>query len=251
MNGIKKSFIQNDDAKFIFDILKAAKNNGSLIIAWKEIGKSKQTAYLKLELIRKYKRELVFLPEQGQLKELEMIISEDRGIRLFLAESAIFFQVEVKKLNDKGQLICHFPNIMAQVERRHSLRLVMDNDLYVQIKFSKNVSTQQHSTQLFDRHCYDLSSEGCSLILTRQESKLFNIGEKINRMNLCLDGKKEYQVEGKIINILSVEPGVDNKLIYKGSRLCIQFIDLNHLIKKALETFVFNHIQVDERVHCH
>lgn len=245
-NAGKNPLIQNENAKSIFNILKDAKLEQMRCLVWKMVGTTKYTAEVEIDVIRKFDNELILRSvSDGHYEKVKTIVSGSEQVNVFIMEKAIMFRAKIKKLDLDQKLCIQFPKMIAQAERRKDLRLVFPSDLSCPVQFFKTLTGGKVQTQIFEKNCYDLSAGGLSVLINKSESKFFEIGDEISDMKIEIE-KEVVSLDGKIVNFIPVEPGPDNKLIYKGLRVCLKFEEVSDEDKKLINMFVFKHLDLDD-----
>ena len=231
--------IQNKSDKVIFDFLKDVKIRKEKCLVWRAQGKEKITAEVELSVIRKFNGEVVFnATSKGQLEKLRTVISGCEFTNVFVINKSVLFRSKIKFLDHEDKLVLHFPQMVAQAERRKSLRLIMEGNEECRIKLQHQILGRESRVQKFDKALYDLSAGGLAFVTNSAESKLFNVGDALPSLYLTIEGE-EYRVPGKVVNLIPVEPGPQNKLVYGGHRICVEFLGLGPSIQEDIEIFVF------------
>ncbi len=236
--------IQNEDEKAIFNILLDAKQAELKCMIWKLVGTTKISAEAFIQVIRKFDGEIVFRAvSPGHNEKMKSIVSGADEANVYIMEKAVLFRSKVRKV-EGNDLVLAFPKMLAQAERRKSLRLIVPYEVGCEVEFFKTTTTNGVQTQIFEKKCYDVSTGGLSFLLNRSETKFFEIGDSISNLKVKLDGL-EFMTEGRIVNFIPVEPGPGNDVIYKGVRVCIKFEAIDEIAKDAVNSFVFKHLELD------
>ncbi len=243
-NNLKK----NSDDWAISSLISNAKDNEHTILAWKIVAGKKITVDVAFHVIRKFKNEIDVRAIGDQAKKIlgDLAVNAQK-LNFYLPDDQVLFQTEVKKIQVNGNVTIQFPEMIAQIDRRKSLRLFLDEGLDLEIGFSKKNHSQNVLNQRFEKKCFDISSGGLSFLISRLEMNFFKRGDSIKGIQLNLDGAK-LVLEGKVVNILEVEPNKHNGLIYKANKVCIELEKLNSSKKKQLESYVFHHVELEEVV---
>lgn len=242
--GNPNQLIQNEDSKSIFQILLDAKNAEMKCMVWKMVGSSKITAECYIQVIRKFNNEMVLKAQTaGQDEKLRTIISGSDSVNVYIIEKAVLFRSKVRVIDDAGDLAIQFPEMLAQAERRKTLRLIVPYEVNCDVAFFKTSLDRGTQTQIFEKKCYDISAGGMSFLLNKAESKFFEIGDMITSLKIVIDGY-ELMVDGRIVNFIPVEPGPNNDVIYKGLRVCLKFESVDEITKDTLNEFVFKHLDL-------
>lgn len=240
--------IQNEDEKMIFNILRDAKQNEMKCMVWKFVGGTKITAEAHIKVIRKFNGEIVFdAITDGHKEKMKSVISGSDQINIFIIEKAVLFRSKIRKIDEDKCLVLDFPKMLAQAERRKSLRLVVPMEVGCDLEFFKTSTNNGVKTQIFNKKCYDISAGGLSFLLNKSETKFFEIGDIISSVKVQIDGF-EFMLDGRIVNFIPVEPGPGNDVIYKGVRVCIKFEAIDEIAKDTINTFVFKHLDVTDAI---
>ncbi len=255
MSGNTNSLKQNKNPGSIFSILSNAKISESSAIAWKLIGGSKVTADLRFRLIRKFRNEIEFIPLPNNKSNLDRVISGNETINIFLPDQAILFQGKIKGYGQsqspgyKSDTILRLtvPDMIAQIDRRKHLRLAITEELDAKIAFAKALELQRRQVQTFKKDCYDISSGGCSFIVSQAERRFFPIGDMVDDILISLEGT-HLKMAGKIVNTIKVEPNDSNNLLYTGHKICVEFQDPAKEVVDLIKVFVFKYLELDEAI---
>jgi len=241
-NKLKKNF----DEWAIESLIDNAKNNEHPVLAWKIVAGQKITVEVTFHIIRKFKKEIVVRAiDPGTKKVLLDLSSNAESLNFYLPEDQVLFQTEVKQILDSGDIRIKKPEMIAQADRRKNLRLFIDQTLKVDLEFSKQNHNQNVLTQKFNKRCFDISSGGLSFLISRPEMSFFRLGDIVRDLNLSVDDT-EIVVAGKVVNILEVTPNSRNDLAYKAHKISIQFGKMSPENKKAIDTYVFRHVDLGE-----
>lgn len=237
--------IQKNNPKVIFDFLKNIKINDERLLVWKMSGGSKLTVKVSLKIIKKFNNQLVLEVDSSLFEKLNVISSGSEFINFFVMNKGLLFRCRFVSLNrSESQLIVKFPEMVAQAERRKSLRHVLpDTSDACRVGFYKR--TVEGQNQMFKKSCYDISSGGFSFLITKAESKFFAINDDLLQINLEVEDMN-FSVDGRIVNFIPVEPGPENSIIYAGFRVCVQFTELDPVTRDLIEIYVFKHIDFEQ-----
>lgn len=238
---------ENRNPKVISEIINTTKEKMGYIMIWIMHGEEKVTAEMYIHIIRKAKNEIILKPLADSNRLVQGIIGNREEVNVFFPTDLVFFQAKVKSLDPSGELVLSVPDMIAQVDRRKSLRVTIKNSMKVEASFYKSFFSHKVNTQLFKKPCFDVGTGGLSIILSRMEMKYFNVGDRVVGIILQIDDKK-IEVEGVIVNMLPIEPDAYNKLIYKGNKVCLKFENLNPVYKEILDIYVFKHFRMETAV---
>lgn len=242
-NKLKKNY----DEFAIASIIESTKEHEKQIIGWRLVGDKKVTVDLSIRVIRKFRDEIIFkaTTEEGHYQLQSMVNGADK-LNFYFPQDMMLFQSEIKSFETKDNLVIKYPKMIAQVDRRKDLRLFIEEDHPVSVKFSKKNHGQISSSQVFDKRCFDLSAGGLSFVVSRGEFKFFQ-KDDIFDFTLLIESK-ENKVQGRVVNILEVEPDKRNKLNYKGWKICLNFEKLDEKLAKMINSYVFNFVEIDKEV---
>jgi c-di-GMP-binding flagellar brake protein YcgR len=237
---------KENDPKNILNALNRAKNEGKPVIVWRLIGSSKKTSEAAITMVCKYSNELTFKVNNLNVEDVKSIISGSNVVNFYVPDESFLFQAEVKSFSEDNVLSVCFPTMVAQVERRKYFRLEKMDGIIMRTNFY--IASDMGATnkvQLFEKDCFDLSAGGLSFIITKLEKKFFNIDDIVAGIHLMF-GSNEVVLNGKIVNFIPIEPNQKNNLLYKGYKVCIEFIDISDLEKQKVNLFVFRFADVDQ-----
>ncbi len=237
---------QSKNVKNIFNILNTTKLKKEKLIAWKLVGNEKVMADLSILVIRKFRNEIVFTPINNSMVKLNEILAGKEKINIFIPAASVLFQCKVKSsgVEDEG-LVVVFPEMVAQVERRKDIRLPINEYQDVTTRFYKSALIQKLQTQLFTKQLYDISAGGCSIVGSKTEVKYFSVGDTITDMVINLEGTN-ITADVKVVSLIPINPDENNNLVYKGFKICFQYINLSHELKEMINSFVFKYVHFDE-----
>jgi hypothetical protein len=243
-NNLKKNY----SAWAIFSLINNTKLNDKPIVGWRIIGGKKVTVDLFIRVIRKFRNELVIRATHpdGRNTLANLIAGSDK-LNLYLPEDLVLFQSEVKKSESSGDVVITIPEMIAQIDRRKHLRLFLDEEINVNVLFSKQNHGQRSSTQQFLKKCFDISAGGLSFIISRIEGKFFEVGDIIYGLELILD-KRKTTLNAEIVNLFDIEPDEQNGLHYKGQKICVRYVAPTPNQQKVINDFVFKYVQIDEAI---
>lgn len=241
---LKKNF--NEWA--ITSLIENTKVNEKPIMGWKMIAGKKETVEVIFHIIRKFRNEIVVRAVGPHAKATLADLSVGaQNLNFYLPEDLVLFQTEVKQVDTNGDVIIKIPEMIAQVDRRKHMRLFVEEGMKAEAHFEKENYGQRVLTQKFNKGCFDISAGGFSFIISKSESRFFQIGGSIERIQLIVDNKKML-VSGEIINIDEVEPSPRNHLIYKGWKVSVKYKSINPQARKFLNYFVFKYLPLEDAV---
>ncbi|MBD64115.1 MAG: hypothetical protein CME62_02835 [Halobacteriovoraceae bacterium] len=241
-NKLKKNY--NDWA--ITSLLENAKSNEKSIMGWKVVAGQKVVVEVIFHIIRKFRKEIVVRAIGPQAKaQLADLSVGAENLNFYLPEDLVLFQSQVKKIDMNGDITISIPDMIAQVDRRKYLRLFVEEGIKASVSFQKENHGLKLGSQLFEKKCFDLSAGGLSFIISKSESKFFQLGDQISKLKVLLD-KDEIYINCQVINIFEVEPSPSNGLNYKGLKVSLRYLDLSNQAQKKLDHFVFNYVQIED-----
>lgn len=224
----------------IFSIINNTKLQDKEVIGWRLVGGKKVTIKLKIRVIRKFRNEMAVVAYNEQMtSELDAVLSGMDKLNFYLPEDMVLFQSEVKAIY-KNEIVVSLPKMIAQIDRRKFLRLIVPADLNVTINFAKKNNASNGMAQKFKKSCFDLSAGGLSFIVSRMECKYFNVHD-LMKIKLEFD-ELSLIAAGQIVSILEVSPEDNVDLHYKGWKICMKFINLKESEQKNINNFVFKNI---------
>jgi hypothetical protein len=232
------------DFATIMTLLSGTKENNAEVYVWKLIGNTKHLGLVRIETIRKGRKEFTIMPKEGQEKIVHDLLGGDSSVNIYIPESALLLRCNIIRTDVPMRYYLQFPDFVVQVERRKHLRLYVHNSSEVQISFGKSVILPKTLTQQFIKDCYDLSAGGFSFLVSKMESKFFRLNEKIPLIELKA-GTWSGNVSAQIVAINEIEPDEYNGFLYRVWRVSCRFSFINDIGRKYLEKFIFERIKDD------
>lgn len=247
MSHIEKNKLnKNFNSWAITSLINNSQVNETPVLAWKIVAGEKITAEVQFLILRKSKNEVVIRGRNPNAKTVLGDLSVGaQNINFYLPKDSALFQTEVKQILSNGDVLVKIPNMIAQVERRNHMRLFLDAGLSVDVEFRKEGHAHGQSKRIFKKPCFDISAGGMSFIATRSELSYFQKNDKIEAIKIALP-KEEIVVSGIVTDLLEITPNEQNQLNYKGHKICLQFNNLKKRQLNLLESFVFDHLELDE-----
>jgi hypothetical protein len=230
-----------DDA-VILSLISGAKEGGLEVFIWKLIGNSKHLGQVRIESIRKIRKDFCIVPSHNQERQVQDLMSAEGYIDLYIPASALILRCQIKQTEAPVRYYLSFPRFAAHVERRKNPRLHVHDTSEVKILFAKTSSSPRVMTQHFFKSCVDISSGGFSFFVSKMEQKFFKNGDAIPGLELRM-GNWAAKVEIQIISINEVEPDEFNGLTYKVWRVCCKFSQLDQFSKKQVDKFILERIK--------
>lgn len=230
------------DESVITSLLSSAKEAELEVFIWRLVGGSKHLAHVKIESLRKSRKDFCIVPLSGQEHTVQELMSCQDYIDLYIPESALLLRCQIRQTDAPVRYYLQIPVFVAQVERRKNLRLNVYDTEEVKIGFSKSVSIPRPMTQQFSKACFDVSSGGFSFLVSRMESKFFQINDPIRTIEIKA-GSWSTKVNAQVALIKEIEPDEFNGLTYKVWRVCCRISQIDDISKKYLEKFIFERIK--------
>ncbi len=231
----------------INSLLNTAKEAEQEVFIWRLVGGSKYLASVKIETIRKARKDFLISPIEGHECLVQDMLSSQNFIDLYVPESAMLFRCNIKQAETPSRYFLEFPEFVAQVERRKHLRLNVYRSEEVKINFAKSMALPKNLSQQFSKSCFDISAGGFSFFVSRIESKFFQINDPIRNIEVTIDGWGT-KVSAQIALIKEIEPDESNGLTYKVWRVCCRFTQIDQKSKNHLEKYIFERINADMHV---
>jgi len=239
-NGNKLKKVK--DEHIILGLIQRAKENASEMFIWKLVGKTKHLGQVRIESVRKFRSDFCIIPSDGQERIVQDLMSGSSYIDIYIPDSVFMVRAQVKQTEAPIRYYLHFPIHAAQVERRSDVRLNVHDEREVRINFFKSTSEIREKTQSFTKDVFDLSAGGFSFLVSRMESKFFDVGDNISAITIEA-GTWRSQVSAQITMIREVEPDKYNQLQYKVWRICCRFSNIDQVSRKYLENYIFQRIK--------
>lgn len=230
------------DEYTILSLLFGAKDAGAEVYIWKLIGNAKHLGQVRIESIRKMRKDFCIVPAEGQDRLIQDLMGSHSHVDLYIPDSATLLRCTVKQTDAPFRYYLQFPEFVAQVDRRKELRLNVEGTSEVKLSFGKTVSLPRPMSQHFLKDCYDVSTGGFSFYISRLESKFFQVNDPIPMVELKA-GKWSTKLNAEIATIREVEPDEHNGLSYKVWRVSCRFSQIDQVSRKYLEKFIFERIK--------
>ena len=230
------------DEAVITSLLFSAKESELEVYVWRLVGGSKHLAHVKIESIRKTRKDFCIVPLAGNEKAVQELMSSQDYIDLYIPDSALLLRCTIKQTDAPIRYYLQIPNFVAQVERRKNFRLNVYDSEEVKIGFSKSVTVPRPMSQHFNKSCFDVSAGGFSFMASRMESKFFQVNDPIRGVEIKV-GNQVIKVSGQVALIKEIEPDEFNGLTYKVWRVCCRITQIDDISRKYLEKFIFERIK--------
>jgi hypothetical protein len=231
-----------EDEAIIHNLISGAKEAELEVFVWRLLGASKHLANVRIESIRKQRKDFCIVPIFGHEQHVQELLNGQSYIDLYVPESALLLRCNIRHSDAPIRYYLEIPTFVAQVERRKSFRLNVYEAENIKISFGKTVSIPRPMSQIFQKSCFDISTGGFSFLVSRMESKFFQINDPIRLLEIKTEGWS-IKVNAEIALIKEVEPDEYNGLTYKVWRICCRFSQLDQISKKHLEKYIFERIK--------
>ena len=230
------------DQATIHNLLFGAKDNNAEVFLWKLIGNTKHLGQVRIESIRKARRDFCIVPADGQDRLIQELMGSQSYVDIYIPQAALIFRCNIKQTDAPYRYYLQIPDLVAQVERRKSFRLNVHNTSEVKISFGKTVKLPRPMSQHFLKECFDVSSGGFSFFISKMESKFFFLNDSIPMVELKA-GDWSTKAAAEVVTIREVEPDEHNGLSYKVWRVSCRFTQIDQISRKYLEKFIFERIK--------
>lgn len=230
------------DQPTILSLLVSAKESNVEVYIWKLIGNSKHLGQVRIESIRKMRKDFCIAPVEGQGRIVQDLMGSDGFVDVYIPESALLLRCNIKTTNAPVRYYLQIPEFVAQVDRRKNFRLNVHETGEFKVTFGKSVLLPKPMTQHFMKNCFDVSTGGFSFYVSKMELKFFQVDDSIPVVEIS-SGKWSVKVDAEIATIREVEPDEYNGLSYKVWRISCRFKRLDQISLKYLEKFIFERIK--------
>lgn len=243
-NALKKNF--NEWA--ILSIINNTKNDEKPVLGWKIVAGKKVTVDVVFQVIRKFRNEVVVRAVGSRGKStLGDLASGAQKLNFYLPDDMVLFQADVKQIELNGDVRITMPQMIAQIDRRKYLRLFVEETMNVKVKFLKENHGHSKITQKFEKNCFDISAGGFSFVIAKSESRFFYNCDSIFGIEMQI-GKEKINIAADVINVLDIEPNEENKLHYKGQKVCVQYSNISKESKSLINNYVFKYVEISEAI---
>lgn len=230
------------DLQTILSLLSGAKESNAEVYVWKLIGTTKHLGQVRIEAIRKTRRDFCITPVEGQDRIVQDLMGSDSFVDIYIPESALLLRCNIKSTDAPFRYYVQIPEFVAQVDRRKNFRLNTHDTGEVKVTFSKSVAVPRPMTQHFLKDCFDVSTGGFSFYVSKMESKFFAVNDQVPVVEVKA-GKWATKVAAEVAVIREVEPDEFNGLPYKVWRVSCRFSQIDQISRKYLEKFIFERIK--------
>jgi hypothetical protein len=226
----------------ILNLINGAKEGSFEVYVWKLIGGAKHLGQVRIESVRKQRKDFCITPINGQDKQVQDLMSGQGFIDIYIPESALLLRCKIKHTDAPVRYYLHLPQLVAQVERRKDLRLSLPDSSEVKVSFSRPVTGPRPTAQYFMKSCTDVSSGGFSFMVSRIESKFFCAKDLIPLIQIKV-GDWSSKLSGEVTSVRELVPDEFNGLTYKVWRVCCKLVQIDQISKKYLERFILERIK--------
>ena len=230
------------DTQTIYGLIGGAKERSAEVFIWRLVGNRKYLAQVRIESIRKQRKDFCITPGEGQDRDVQELIVGQSYIDVYIPDSALLFRCHIKSTDAPVRYYLQMPDFVAQVERRKNLRLNTYESSEVKLSFGKSVSLPRPMTQHFYKDCFDISVGGFSFFVSKMESKFFVENDYVTTIEI-MAGTWRTKISAEVVTIREVEPDEFNGLSYKVWRVSCRMINLDQISRKYLEKFIFERIK--------
>ncbi len=206
------------------------------IVLWRIVNEKKIISDAKVKLIRKYRNEVVFNVKINE--DLYNIVSGSEVVNVFLPENGVIFQSKIKSLNNENELVVMLPIEFAQLERRKSFRYEPENN---EVSCFIGVVDKNLKKINFKKNLLDISSGGASFVCSKDEARLFKMGEELECI-VSLDDKY-VKLKARIVNVIFIDPAIFTDYCYGGWKASVCFMDHGEDVKKMINNYIFRQVK--------
>jgi hypothetical protein len=224
------------------NLLSGVKDSVLEVFIWRLVGNTKHLAKVRIESIRKPRKDFCIVPVDGQDRQVQDLIGSLNYIDLYVPESALLLRCQIKQTDAPFRYYLQLPEFVAQVERRNNFRVNVYDKSEIQMNFGKTVLLPRPMSQHFLKSCFDVSSGGFSFFVSRMEMKFFSEGDVVSQVAFKTNDFST-KLNAQVVMIREVEPDEFNGLPYKVWRVCCKFTEVDQISKKYLEKFIFERIK--------
>lgn len=220
-----------------------AKNRNSTIYAWRLILKKSHFCQVKIESIKKNKKEIL-ISSCDDDDNLHDLFGNQAEIDLYIPDASILLRLSIKNFESSGKYHLSLPDFIVQIERRKSLRINTYESSDLKVNFLKTIIMMRATSQLFQKTCFDISTGGFAFLVSKMELKFFKKDDPIINIDLRIKNFKS-TVSAQVKTILEIEPDEFNGLPYKVWRVSCSFVGIDDITKKHIEKYIFERINQD------
>jgi hypothetical protein len=232
------------DPLTIRSLLATVKEQNQDVFVWKLINGDRHMAQVRFGVIRKERNDFLIIACDGQEAEARGLLDSATHIDLYVPGSELFMRSSVKRGDTPGRYYIGVPELIAQLDRRRSLRLNTYSSEEVKLSFTKTIQQLKPIPHQFAKNCYDISTGGFSFLISKAELKYFEVGQEVPEMGVKIANWSS-KPSAKITGIREYEPDANNNLTYKVWRVSCAFTKIDDIGKKYLERYIFERLKDD------
>lgn len=218
----------------IYEAIKEAHQNKSLVYAWQLEGEVLLKAELLIESYKLDRNQIILQTTEGMEQLLMQLITGSGKLNFYIAESSLLYTSDIKKLEQGGKLTIAFPQTHHFHDRRELTRYEI-----LGLPISAKLKIREKEIK---KPCFDISKGGISLLFSQGEKVPYKEGELIQGLSLEF-GNHSVPFEAKAVRILKLKPFMLESIPYGGSRLSLKFEKMEQKDKELLEKL---NIQIEE-----
>lgn len=243
----KLSKIQSKDS--IASIISSTKSEQKKVMGWRIIDGKKQTVELYIRVIRSFRNEFILRvkskEDETMFKQLHISLE---SFNIFFPKDLVLFQSKIKSRDlETGDLILEFPSMIAQVDRRKSMRYEYSDGERSEIKLLKKFNLLNQKQQFFKKQLIDLSGGGLSFYISKADKKFFKEADKFDNVQIKV-ADEEIDVNLIVLSCLEVKPTATNGLSYPVHKISAKFNKLSKEKIEFIEEYVFQKIDFNKAV---
>lgn len=231
-----------NEESVIHGLISGTKEAELEVYIWRLIGGEKHLASVRIESVRRARKDFCITPMAGHERHVQELMSSLGYIDLYVPESALLLRCNIRQTDAPFRYYLQIPDFVAQVDRRKSFRLNVYATEDVKITFAKTTSMPRQMSQHFHKACFDISTGGFSFLVSRMESKFFQVNDPIRAIEIKTKNWSS-KINAEIALIKEVEPDEFNGLTYKVWRICCRISQIDQISKKHLEKYIFERIK--------
>lgn len=231
-----------NEESVIYGLISGTKEAELEVYIWRLVGGTKHLANVRIESVRRARKDFCIIPIPGHERHVQELMSSLGYIDLYVPESALLLRCTIRQTDAPYRYYLQIPDFVAQVDRRKGFRLNVYATDDVKVSFGKSVSIPRQMSQHFHKACFDISTGGFSFLVSRMESKFFQVNDPIRAIDIKTKSWSS-KVNAEIALIKEVEPDEFNGLTYKVWRVCCRFSQIDQISKKHLEKYIFERIK--------
>lgn len=246
---MKNEFNKIYKASAIASIIQNTKEHSNNVLGWKLIDGKKIISHLHLRVNKPYKSEFILCAKRKEeVNQLREILSSEGQINIFFPDDFVLFQCEVIRINHSNtEIAVNYPKMMAQIDRRRSLRYEVSCKDKVLISLKKNINLFTKNEQFFNKTVRDLSCGGVAFTINRGERHFFKKNDYFEEVVIELNGKK-HLVSASIIHCLETKPSAPNNLSYPEYRISLKFDSIEEKSINEINEFIIKKIDFQKDV---